>query len=82
MSEPFLKRNPRAASEPRRRRKPKYLSEPIMSKTDYDKADAFLAKNINSYHEFLEERKHPKCIKPTIQDPVMRVILDFDEEKK
>ena len=42
----------------------------------------FLAKNIDSYSEFLEERKHPKGIKPTIQDPIMKAILDFDEEKK
>ena len=46
------------------------------------KDDAFLAKNIDSYAEFLEERKHPKGTKPTIKDPIMRAILDFDGEEK
>ena len=45
-------------------------------------SSGFVAKNIDSYSELLEERKHPKCIKLTIQDPVMKAILDFDGEKK
>lgn len=47
-----------------------------------NKPGAFLAINIDSFHELLEDRKNPHNSKLKIQDPIMRAILDFDEEKK
>ncbi len=43
-----------------------------------DAKDNFWPRNLDSYQELLAERRGKKS---TIKDPVMKAILDFDEEK-